>query len=58
MTDDKKKLDRVINFRSTEKMYEGLMKYLKLTNETISGFMRQATYDYLKLKKTMEESDF
>jgi len=53
-----KNLSKVINFRATEKMYEDLIKYLKQTGETISVFMRQATYDYLKLKKAMEENSF
>jgi len=56
MSEDK--LEHIINFRSTEKMYQELISYLKQTNETISGFMRQATYDYLRLKKHMEENGF
>jgi len=56
MGEDKEKLDHVINFRSTEKMYVTLMNYLKMTGETISRFMREATYDYLKLKKSIEEN--
>jgi len=56
MTEDK--LKHIINFRSTEKMYQDLIQYLKQTGETVSVFMRQATYDYLKLKKAMEENGF
>jgi len=58
MSDEKENLNKIINFRATEKMYEDLIKYLKQTGETVSVFMRQATYDYLKLKKAMEENDF
>jgi len=55
---NEEKLDRIINFRATEKMYKDLMRYLKQTGDTISAFMRQATYDYLKLKKAFEENGF
>ena len=55
---NEEKLDHIINFRATEKMYEDLIKYLKQTGETVSVFMRQATYDYLKLKKAMEENNY
>lgn len=55
---NEKKLDHIINFRATEKMYEDLIKYLKQTGETVSMFMRQATYDYLKLKKAIEENNY
>jgi len=58
MSDGKETLNKVINFRATEKMYKDLIKYLKQTGETVSMFMRQATYDYLKLKKAMEENSF
>ena len=58
MSEEKERLDHLINFRSTEKMYKDLINYLKQTGETISVFMRQATYDYLKLKKAMEENGF
>jgi len=58
MSDDKENLNKIINFRATEKMYKDLIKYLKQTGETVSMFMRQATYDYLKLKKAMEENSF
>ena len=51
------KLDRMINFRATDKMYKSLMDYLKMTGETISRFMREATYDYLKLKESIEENE-
>ena len=58
MSDEKETLNKVINFRATEKMYKDLIKYLKQTGESVSTFMRQATYDYLKLKKAMEENGF
>lgn len=58
MTEEKERLDRLINFRSTEKMYEDLIKYLKQTGETISTFMRQATYDYLRLKRSIEKNGY
>jgi hypothetical protein len=58
MSDEKENLNKIINFRSTEKMYEDLIKYLKQTGETVSAFMRQATYDYLKFKKVIEENGY
>jgi len=58
MSEDKEKLDHIINFRATEKLYKELMDYLKQTGETISSIIRQATYDYLKLKKVMEENGY
>jgi len=58
MTKEKEILDKAINFRSTEEMYKSLIKYLKQTGETISSFMRQATYDYLRFKEVMEENGF
>lgn len=58
MSEEKKNLDKVINFRATEEMYKSLIKYLKQTGETISSFMRQATYDYLKFKEIMEENGY
>ena len=58
MSEEKKNLNKIINFRATEELYKSLMKYLKQTGETVSVFMRQTTYDYLKLKKAMEENGF
>ena len=58
MVKDKENLNKIINFRATEEMYKSLMKYLKITGETVSGVMRQATYDYLKFKKAMEKNGF
>jgi len=56
MTEDKERLEHMINFRATEKLYESLLNYLKVTGETISVFMRQATYDYLKLQKAIKDN--
>lgn len=56
--DEKENLNKVINFRATEEMYKSLMDYLKQTGKSISSFMRQATYDYLKFKKAMEKNGF
>jgi len=58
MSEEKKNLDKVINFRATEEMYKSLMKYLKQTGETVSAVMRQATYDYLKFKEALEKNVF
>lgn len=58
MNDDKDKLDHIINFRATEKMYKDLIEYLRQTGETISAVMRQATYDYLRFKQVMEENGY
>lgn len=58
MSEEKKKLDHVINFRATEDMYESLIKYLKHANKTISTFMREIAYDYLKFKKYIKENGF
>ena len=58
MSDGKETLNKVINFRATEKMYKDLIKYLKQTGESVSTFMRQATYDYLKFKKAIEENGY
>lgn len=58
MAEDKEKLDHVINFRSTEKIYNSLMIYLKQANKSISAVMRQATYDFLKLKKVINENGY
>ena len=54
----KENLDRKINFRVTEEVYEKLMAYLKHTQDTISVVMRRATYDFLKLKKVFEDNDY
>ncbi len=56
MTEEK--LDHMINFRATEEMYKDLIKYLKKANKSISTVMRQATWDYLKLKEAMKENGF
>jgi len=58
MSEEKKNLNKVINFRATEEMYKSLMKYLKQTGDSISAVMRQATYDYLKFKKATEENGY
>ena len=58
MSEEKERLDHLINFRSTEKMYKELIDYLKQTGETISMFMRQATYDYLKLKEAIKKNGY
>jgi len=58
MSEEKKNLDKIINFRATEEMYKSLMKYLKQTGETVSAVMRQATYDYLKFKEVMEKNGY
>lgn len=49
--------DKNINFRATTKMYEDIMKYLKNTGETISTLMRHMTYDYLRFKKAIQETE-
>jgi len=54
----KENLDRKINFRVTEEVYEKLMAYLKHTQDTISAVMRKATYDFLKLKEVFEENGY
>ena len=58
MGEEKEILNKVINFRATEELYKDLIKYLEQTGKTISAVMRQATYDYLKFKKAMEENGF
>ena len=58
MSEEKKNLDKVINFRATEEMYKSLMEYLKQTGDTISAVMRQATYDYLKFKEFIKENSY
>jgi len=56
MSEEKEKLDHMINFRATEDMYESLIKYLEHANKSISTFMREITYDYLKFKKFIKEN--
>jgi len=56
VSEEKENLNKVINFRATEELYKSLIKYLKQTGETVSAVMRQATYDYLKFKKAIEEN--
>ena len=58
MSDEKENLNKVINFRATEEMYEKLMEYLELTGDTISKVMRLATYDYLKFKEFIKENGY
>lgn len=58
MSEEKEKLDHLINFRATEEMYESLIKYLKRANKTISVVMREITYDYLKFKKVLKENGY
>jgi len=58
MSQEKEKLDHMINFRATEEMYESLLKYLKHVNKTVSVFMREITYDYLKFKKAIKENGY
>lgn len=53
MTEDEK-LTEHINFRLAHNTYMELMDYLKKTNETISKFMREATYEYLKLRENFK----
>ena len=56
--EEKEKLDHTINFRATEEMYESLINYLEHANKSISTFMREITYDYLKFKKIMKENGY
>ncbi len=58
MAEDKEKLDHVINFRETEKIYKALMNYLKQTGDTISSVMRIATHDFLMLKKVIKKNGY
>ena len=58
VSEDKEILNKVINFRATEEMYESLLKYLEHANKTISVFMREITYDYLKFKKAIKENGY
>ncbi len=52
---EKENRSRNINFRTTEKLYEDMMNYLKGTGESISVLMRHITFDYLKFKKAVQE---
>jgi len=58
MSDKKEKLDRSINFRSTEKMYKDLIKYLQGTEKTISTVIRQATFEYLRLQEHIKKNGY
>lgn len=58
MIEKKEILDKTINFRATEEMYKSLMKYLEETSKTITGFMRQITFDYLTFKKDMKKNGY
>jgi len=58
VSEEKENLNKVINFRATEEMYNKLMEYLKLTGDTISKVMRLATYDYLKFKHSLVENGY
>lgn len=58
MSEEKEKLDHLINFRATEDMYKSLIKYLEHANKTISVFMREITYDYIKFKKVVKENGY
>jgi len=57
-SEDNKNLDRKINFRVTEEVYKKLMAYLEETQKTISAVMRQATYDFLKIREVFEENGY
>ena len=54
----KDNLTEKINFRVTKEVYEKFMAYLKQTQETISTVMREATYDFLKLKEVFEDNGY
>ena len=56
MAEKKNNLDKTINFRMTKNIYECMLQYLKFTGESISELMRKITYDYLKIKKFVEEN--
>lgn len=58
MSEEKEKLDHMINFRATEEMYKDLIKYLEQANKTISSVMRQATWDYLKLQEAIKKNGY
>ena len=58
MSEEKEKLDHMINFRATEDMYESLIKYLEQANKSISVFMREITFDYLKFKKFIKQNGY
>ena len=51
-------LTEKINFRVSETVYKKLMTYLEETQQTISKMMREATYDFLRLKKVFEENGY
>ena len=51
---DNEKLTNHVNFRLAKEMYLELMEYLRKTNASISVFMREATYNYLKLKEKLK----
>jgi len=54
----KDNLTEKINFRVTEDVYKKLMAYLEETQKSISAVMRQATYDFLRLKEVFEENGY
>ena len=58
MSEEKEKLDHMINFRATEEMYKDLIKYLEIAGKTISTVMRQATFDYLKLQRSIKKNGY
>lgn len=58
MLEEKEILNKTINFRATEDMYKSLINYLENANKTISVFMREITYDYLKFKKVLKENGY
>ena len=58
MTEKENVLKKTINFRTTEEMYKSMLQYLKATGESISVLMRKITYDYLKIKKFIEENGY
>ena len=58
MNRDKPKLKYTINFRATEEMYKDLMKYLENVGKTVSIFMREITYDFIKLQRIVEKNGF
>jgi len=54
----KENLDKKINFRLTEKIYKKLISYLEKSQKSISSVMRQATYDFLKIKEVFENNGY
>ena len=54
----KENLTEKINFRVTEEVYKKLMAYLEDTKKSISTAMRQATYDFLRLKEVFEANGY